>query len=183
MRITGGALVGHKVAVPPGIIRPAMDKMRESIFSILGNIEEKSFLDLFSGSLIIALEASSRGSRPIEAVEKDKGKRPVILLNAALSQEHIHCHFMPVELYIKRAGAKEKSFDYIFCDPPFPYKFKQELLEKIAGSKLMRSGSLLLLHRPSDDSFDQSALEAQAGLVLNDRRVFGRSVVDFWMKK
>ena len=37
MRITGGELGGRRVDVPPGVIRPAMDRMRESIFNILGD--------------------------------------------------------------------------------------------------------------------------------------------------
>ena len=47
MRITGGLLKGRTVHCPDGIIRPAMDKMKESVFSILGDLEGKSFLDLF----------------------------------------------------------------------------------------------------------------------------------------
>ena len=74
MRITGGVLRGRKIDCPAGIIRPAMDKMKESVFSILGDIEEHSFLDLFSGSGSIALEASSRGANPVVLVEKDKIK-------------------------------------------------------------------------------------------------------------
>ena len=51
MRITGGTYHGRRVECPPGIIRPAMDRMRESLFSILGNLNENSFFDLFSGSV------------------------------------------------------------------------------------------------------------------------------------
>ncbi|MDR3301052.1 MAG: RsmD family RNA methyltransferase [Spirochaetaceae bacterium] len=176
MRITGGVLTGRKIEVPPGIIRPAMDRMRESVFAVLGNIEGKSFLDLFTGSGIIALEAASRKARPLEAVEMDGGKRRVLLDNVKLSAERIHCHFMPVELYVKRMGAKGKRFDYIFCDPPFPYKYKGELLANIARSTLMDESSLLMLHHPSSEFFDAGVL----ALTPQDRREYGRSVVDFF---
>jgi 16S rRNA (guanine966-N2)-methyltransferase len=53
MRITGGEYRGRIVKCPPGVIRPAMDRMRESLFSILGNLEGKSFLDIFSGSGVV----------------------------------------------------------------------------------------------------------------------------------
>ena len=59
---------------PPGIIRPAMDRMRESMFAVLGPLERESFLDLFSGSGLVGLEAWSRGARPVVLVEKDRGK-------------------------------------------------------------------------------------------------------------
>ena len=50
MRITGGVLKGRIMKCPDGIIRPAMDRMRESVFAVLGDLSGKSWLDLFSGS-------------------------------------------------------------------------------------------------------------------------------------
>ena len=62
MRITGGLYSGRIVKMPEGDlkIRPAMDRMRESVFAVLGDLTGFSFCDLFSGSGIIGLEAASR---------------------------------------------------------------------------------------------------------------------------
>ena len=84
MRITGGTLKNRQVQCPKGIIRPAMDRMRESLFAILGDLGGKSFLDLFTGSGMCGLEAYSRGAYPVVLVEKDKDKFPILLKNAAL---------------------------------------------------------------------------------------------------
>jgi 16S rRNA (guanine(966)-N(2))-methyltransferase RsmD len=176
MRITGGTLCGRKVAMPEGVIRPAMDSMRESVFAKLGELTGLSFLDLFSGSGVIALEAASRGACPIEAVEKDPLKRKTLLQNTALSPVHIACRFMPVERYIRRA---QKTFDIVFCDPPFPYKFKPDLVRTIAESSLMKTGSRLLLHRPHEELTD-FVIE---NLVLEESKRYGRSMVDFFVKK
>lgn len=176
MRITGGMLCGRQVEVPDGVIRPAMDRMRESLFSILKELTNRSFLDIFSGSGIIALEAASRGASPIEAVEMDPLKRKTLLQNIAISPVRIQCRFMSAELYVKRA---KKSFDYIFCDPPFPYKFKWELVANISISSLMVPGSLLMIHRPREDFFDGSF----DSLEHIDKREYGRSIVDFYLKK
>ena len=78
MRITGGLLGGRRINIPEGVIRPAMDRMRESVFAILGDLTGVSFLDIFSGSGIIALEAASRGATYIEAVEMDQIKRKTL---------------------------------------------------------------------------------------------------------
>jgi len=150
-----------------------MDRMRESIFASLGDISGKSFLDVFSGSGIIALEAASRGAEYIEAVEADQLKRSALLENVSISPVRINCHFMPAELYVKRA---KRRFDYIFCDPPFPYKYKWELLKCIASSVLMGEGSCLLLHRPREDFCDSPS----TNLVLKNSKEFGRSVVNFY---
>jgi 16S rRNA (guanine(966)-N(2))-methyltransferase RsmD len=153
-----------------------MDRMRESLFAILGPLEGKSFLDLFTGSGIVALEAASRGAHPVEAVESDPAKRAVLLANAQLAPERLNCRFMPVERYVKRATAARAPFDHIFCDPPFVYKFKAQLLCDIARSPLMHAASLLILHHPAGEALDPPAL----GLRLQDSRAYGRSIVDFF---
>jgi 16S rRNA (guanine(966)-N(2))-methyltransferase RsmD len=174
MRITGGTLRGRLVKVPEGIIRPSMDRMRESVFASLGDLSGVSFLDLFSGSGIIALEAASRGAGYIEAVEMDSFKRKTLLENVQISPIRINCRFMAVELYVKRA---KRPFDLIFCDPPFPYKFKWHLIEALSASKLMIPGSRLLLHRPREDQSEG----IPAKLVKKDSKEYGRSVVDFFI--
>ena len=173
MRITGGSLKGRQVKVPYGKIRPAMDRMRESVFAILGELSALSFLDLFSGSGIIALEAASRGAKYVEAVEMDPIKRKTLLENVSISPMRIHCRFMSAELYIKRA---KRPFDLVFCDPPFPYKYKSELIKSIVESALVKEGSRLLLHRPKEDCFKTSDIK----LALENSREYGRSVVDFF---
>lgn len=173
MRITGGILLGRKISVPAGIIRPSMDRMRESVFACLGDIAGLSFLDIFSGSGIIALEAASRGASLIEAVEQDKQKRKTLLENVSISPCRINCHFMPAELYIKRAKI---PFDIIFLDPPFPYQYKWKLMENIASSALIKKETRILIHRPREDylKIDITSMERK------DSREYGRSVVDFF---
>jgi 16S rRNA (guanine(966)-N(2))-methyltransferase RsmD len=188
MRITGGILAGRQVKTPGGVIRPAMDRMRESVFGALGDLAGFSFLDMFSGSGIIALEAASRGADPVEAVEMDSVKRKTLIDNVSISPVRIQCHFMAAELYVRRA---RKQFDIIFCDPPFPYKFKRELAASIAASPLMGPGSRLLMHRPrqeplvsnEDDSTEESFSDIDILLSYEESRSYGRSVVDFFKKK
>jgi 16S rRNA G966 N2-methylase RsmD len=62
-----------------------MDRMRESMFSILGSLEGQSFLDLFAGSGVVALEALSRGAIKALLVEKDPGKRKTIMENLQIA--------------------------------------------------------------------------------------------------
>jgi 16S rRNA (guanine(966)-N(2))-methyltransferase RsmD len=150
-----------------------MDRMRESVFAALGDLSGFSFLDIFSGSGIIALEAASRGAVEVEAVEADRQKRKTLLENTALSPVRIRCRFMAAELYVKRA---RRAFDLIFCDPPFSYRFKWELVRDIAASPLVRQGTRLLLHRPRGDFHD----EPIPFLVKADSREYGGSVVDFF---
>ncbi|MDR2747592.1 MAG: RsmD family RNA methyltransferase [Treponema sp.] len=172
LRITGGLLKGRRIEVPPGLIRPSMDRMRESVFAALGDLGGCSFLDIFSGTGIIALEAASRGAGYIEAVEMDSLKRKALINNVSISPVRIRCRFMAAELYVERA---KRSFDYIFLDPPFPYRFKWELVRNIASSPLAADGARILLHRPREDFFEE-----EIPFIQKDApRIYGRSVVEF----
>ncbi|MDR9859657.1 16S rRNA (guanine(966)-N(2))-methyltransferase RsmD [Treponema socranskii] len=177
MRITGGVLKGRQIKCPKGVIRPAMDRMRESVFAILGDLSGKSFLDLFSGSGTLAIEAASRGAEHVELCEKDKIKIPVILENVAVVERElgivVKCHFMPVEYFIKRC---KTSFDYIFFDPPFPYKFHAELIKNTAENDMCKNGGTIIVHRP-----EEHAMPDEIGkLSRTDMRSYGRSIVDFY---
>ena len=151
-----------------------MDQMRESVFACLGDLGGNSFLDLFSGSGIIALEAASRGAAYIEAVENDSLKRKTLLANVSIAPVRINCRFISAELYVQRA---KKAFDYIFLDPPFPYQYKWELLSRIAKSRLISNESNVLIHRPGKDFPEE---DSDLPLCRIDSREYGRSVVDFF---
>ncbi len=177
MRITGGKLKGRVIKCPDGIIRPAMDRMRESVFAILGDLEGKSWLDLFSGSGTIAIEAVSRGASEVQLCEKDKIKIKQVLENVSVTEKElgvkIGCHFMAVELFLKRC---KDSFDYIFLDPPFPYKYRLDLLKIIEKRKLIKDGGFVMIHFPEEDALPEKIGE----LVLKDKRIYGRSIVNFY---
>lgn len=179
MRITGGLLKGRVTQTPYGkmAIRPAMDRMRESIFDIIGtDLEGKTFLDLFSGSGTIALEAVSHGCKDVSLCEMDKSKAKIVIENVKMAEElgtRIDCHFMAVELFLKRC---KKQFDYIFLDPPFPYKFRLELLQTIEKRGLLTQGGKALIHHPKEDNLPESI----GSLSRTDQRIYGRSIVDFF---
>lgn len=177
MRITGGKLKGRIIKCPDGIIRPAMDRMRESVFAILGDLDGKSWLDLFSGSGTIAIEAVSRGSKSVQLCEKDKIKIKQVLENVSITEKElgvkIGCHFMAVELFLKRC---KDTFDYIFLDPPFPYKYRLDLLKIIEKRRLVNDEGLVMIHFPEEDMLPDEI----GSLVLKDRRNYGRSIVHFY---
>lgn len=179
MRITGGKLKGRTTTVPGGkmAIRPAMDRMRESIFDIIGGeLDGKSFLDLFSGSGTIAIEAASHGAAQVSLCEMDRAKASTVLKNVAMTEEigvRIDCHFMAVELFLKRC---KNSYDYIFFDPPFPYKFRRELLETVSERNLLKDSGKVMIHHPSEDPLPETI----GKLKRTDQRIYGRSIVDFF---
>jgi len=175
MRITGGKYRGRTVFCPPGIIRPAMDRMRTSLFSILGPLDGLSFLDLFSGSGLVGLEAASRGAGPVDLVEKDFGKKAVIQRNLAWVEEDVKLHLADVKAFLKRAT---RRWDVIYADPPFPMEGKLEVLRLVADRNLLEPRGSLLMHYPDEETFPETV----GPLVRYDHREYGRSQVVFYTR-
>jgi 16S rRNA (guanine(966)-N(2))-methyltransferase RsmD len=156
-----------------------MDRMRESLFAILGELTGTSFLDLYSGSGVVGVEAASRGAEPVVFVEKDPGKRQTLLKNTSFLTQAREIHIMPVERYLARLGGREGgSFDHVFLDPPFRQKGTLEVIQQVLARGALAGGGLLLVHLPREELLP----EGLPGLQLADRRDYGRSVVLFYRR-
>jgi 16S rRNA (guanine(966)-N(2))-methyltransferase RsmD len=154
-----------------------MDRMRESLFAILGDLTGTSFLDLYSGSGVVGVEAASRGAEPVVFVEKDPGKRRTLLANTSFVTQAKELHIMPAERYIARYGGR-RSFDTVFLDPPFGQKGTVELLAQLAERGVLAPGGLLLAHLPREQLLPVEV----AGFRRSDRRDYGRSVLLFYRR-
>jgi 16S rRNA (guanine966-N2)-methyltransferase len=186
MRVTGGAYNGRKLIVPPGVIRPAMDRMRESLFALFGEMEGCSFLDLYCGSGSVGIEAASRGADPIVFVEKDRGKHTVLLRNLSFVEEQTEVYIVPVEHFLRRV---KRSFDLIFLDPPFRQRGKVEVLQLIAARRILAHGGILAIHlsKEEEKGFPEvigappgAGVQAAGRLKLSDRRLYGGSLLLFF---
>jgi 16S rRNA (guanine(966)-N(2))-methyltransferase RsmD len=173
MRITGGLYLNRKVFCPKGIIRPAMDRMRESMFSILRDLEGLSFLDLFTGSGCIGIEAASRGAAPVHVVEMDHGKKDTILKNLAMVDSDIKLFIQPAEKYISRCVV---VYDIIHLDPPFDMPCKGELIKAISDKGILKKEGRLMMHYPDEESYPEQI----GNFVKTDLRKYGRSMLVFY---
>lgn len=177
MRITGGVYRGRIIQCPPGVIRPAMDRMRESLFSILGNMEGCAFLDLFSGSGCVGIEAASRGAEPVHLVEMDRGKKQVIQKNISMVESQIQLFMMNVNRFIPTAKCQ---YDIVYADPPFPMGGKVELAKSIDEANIVKNGGLFIIHYPAEEKAGWP--EKIGDLEFNDERTYGRSILRFYKR-
>lgn len=125
MRITGGAARGIPLKVPNrGRIRPATDRLRESVFSSLGpSVEGKRILDLFAGTGAYGLEALSRGAESVAFVEKDRAAVACLKANLAavaksLNRTDLRTVVAQADVLSWRSSVV-REFDLVFADPPF----------------------------------------------------------------
>ena len=173
MRVTGGIYARRTVKCPPGEIRPSMDRRRESLFAILGNLEGQSFLDLFAGSGIVGIEAASRGASPVQLIEKDRGKKRIILENLEIVTSEISLWIMDVRRYINTAKTK---WDIIYADPPFPFTGRKEILLQIDKKNILAENGIIILHHPSSDKWDN----AVGNFKCFNVKKYGGSVLSFF---
>ena len=116
MRITGGELRGRRLYVPKAGIRPTTGRVREAIFSILGDISGARVLDLFCGTGALGFEAISRGGAAATLVDRRPAaaRRNLEALELADRAEVIGGD---VARFLRRAP--EAGFDLVLCDPPY----------------------------------------------------------------
>ncbi|MBR2281984.1 MAG: 16S rRNA (guanine(966)-N(2))-methyltransferase RsmD [Spirochaetales bacterium] len=179
MRITGGKYRGRRVIIPKGEleIRPAMDRMRESLFSILGPLDGASFCDLFSGSGCVGLEAASRGATLVHMVEMDRAKRPIMERNIswALAECDIRIFNSNVLKFIPTA---QMQYDIVYADPPFPMGNKIQLAELADRRKCVKPDGLFIIHFPAPE--EPQWPEQIGDLKLIDTRKYGRNMLKFY---
>jgi 16S rRNA (guanine966-N2)-methyltransferase len=111
----GGELRGRRLQAPKDI-RPTTGRVREALFSILGDVEGANVLDLFCGSGALGIEALSRGAAAATLVDSDPrdARRNVDELGLAERADIVKSDAVR---YL--AGAQPGSFDLILCDPPY----------------------------------------------------------------
>lgn len=121
MNITGGKFNGRKIKAPDEkIVRPTLSKVRMSVFNILysliGDFEGKSFLDMFGGSGIMGLEALSRGFEKVVVFEKNRNVAEIIKSNYKLLGLNQNLY---IGESIKLLKEQTEKFDVVYVDPPY----------------------------------------------------------------
>ena len=166
MNITAGKFKGQKVNAPDeNITRPTLSKVRMSVFNTLQamiDFEGSSFLDMFSGSGIMGLEAISRGFSDVTSIEKNIRAFQVIKGNFV--------KFKPAPKLLKGDSLKicpklMEKFDVIYIAPPYFSGVYEQSLEAV---KEIAAGVVILEHVTD---VDFSGFEVLKEKVYGGKRV------------
>lgn len=181
LRISGGSAGGRRITTPPGSLRPTQDKVRQALFSSLGEaIVDARFLDLFAGSGSVGLEAWSRGAKYVCWVEQDRRATETLKANVAtlaVPQEASRIVGAPVLRYLE--SPVDQPFTLIFADPPYD-EAGEVLLNVAAGielANLLAPRGLFIFEQGEDDP----PRDLPGWTTLQDRR-YGASRLVFYAR-
>jgi 16S rRNA (guanine966-N2)-methyltransferase len=117
VRIVAGEFKGRRLHAPRGArTRPTADRVREALFSMLGDVTGLRVLDLYAGSGALGIEALSRGAASTVFVERDRQALDALLRNLDAVGATAEVRRQDVARFLARP---EGTFDLVFCDPPY----------------------------------------------------------------
>jgi len=156
MRVIAGEFKGRRLDRIEGMdIRPTSDKVKESLFNILGDaVVDSRFLDLFGGTGGIGIEALSRGAKHVVFI--DVSAKSIKVLKGNLEhlniKENVEVFNTDYSTAISKLHKYGKKFDIIFIDPPYSVGMAQDALKEIdKHSILAQSGLVVVEHDTRDE--------------------------------
>lgn len=155
MRVIAGELKGRQLkAVPGKSTRPSTDKVKESVFQIIGPFfDGGKVLDLFAGSGSLGIEAMSRGMDWGIFIDKDPKAVHTIHENIKMAGLDEKSEIFRGDAFrsLKACAKRGLQFELILLDPPYRKVDYQKLLEEIHKLKVLKHGGIIYCeHDPSE---------------------------------
>ena len=180
MRIISGEAKGRTLYAPSGSdTRPTSDKIRGSLFNIIGSrVLDARVLDLFGGTGALALEALSRGAETAVIADNSRAAWQAIDRNArsVLKDDfEYRANILQMDYRSAIGALSGQMFDLVFLDPP--YRMVQaygEALSLLYASDMLAPGCLVVMERQK--SADVALPEP---FNVLDTRVYSDTAVDF----
>ena len=154
MRVIAGTCRSLPLVTPEGEeTRPTTDRIKETLFNMLQPyLCDCHFLDLFSGSGAIGIEALSRGAE--QAVFVEMGQEPLRCIRNNLKNTKLEGQAkllaMDVMTALQQLDQQGEPFDIIFMDPPYRMEWERKVLEFLLQSKIVDEDTLIIFEASLD---------------------------------
>lgn len=137
--------------------RPTTDRIKETLFNILNpDLPGSTFLDLFSGSGGIGIEALSRGADRAVFIEMNPKAAECIRENLQTTKFTDESIVMNCDVLtgLKRLEGKDYVFDFVFMDPPYGKELERQVLTFLSASPLISEDTLMIVEADLKTGFD-----------------------------
>ncbi len=184
MRVIAGSCGGARLTVPKSVTRPTSDRVREALFSILGDrVRGAMVLDLFAGSGALGIEALSRGAAGAVFLEQNSSAAEVVRTNLASTGLAGGRVVRGDVLSFLKRWDRGAEFDIVFADPPYVKRpgdrdFGAALLASSPGGVrgVLRPSGVFVLESDASHSHGQAP-----GWQELDRREYGGTALSFFL--
>jgi len=182
LRIISGSAKGMRIrSVPGDSTRPITDRVKESLFNIIGNdIIDSSFLDLFCGTGSVSIEALSRQAKYARMLDLHPLAIKTILSNLETTKLSSKAKVIKTNSLTYLKNSADMSFDYIYVAPP-QYKliWKETLLILDDNQNWLHENGWIIVQIHPKEFLDLNLLN----LTMFDRRVYGSTLLAFYQRK
>lgn len=148
MRVIAGTARRIQLRTPEGLsTRPTTDRIKETLFNMIWTyLPDSNFLDLYSGSGAIGIEALSRGAKTAVFVENQREAVCCIKDNLEKTGFTPRAEILPMDTLsgLKALEQKKKSFDIIFMDPPYGKEEEQKVLDYLKQTALLKEEGIVI---------------------------------------
>ena len=178
MRIIAGEKKSLILRSPRGrSSRPTADRVKESMFAIIGNMQGARILDLFAGSGSLAIEALSRGAQ--EAVLVDNSPQAIACIKENLQHTDLsdkaRVMAMPVTRALRVLQREGNDFDLILMDPPYNKNIVTPTLQALSDGSLVRLNALVVVEHTSKEEVGPGI----ANLTCVRQELYGDTMITF----
>jgi len=153
MRVIAGKYRSRLLRTPGFLgIRPTSDRLRETLFNILGpSVEDSLFIDLYAGTGAIGIEAISRGAREVFFIDRDPDCISLVRQNLESLDIRTGAEVITagVQRGLDKLAARHLVADFIFFDPPYADAGYSDLLEYLDASHLVAPRGIVIAEHSS----------------------------------
>ena len=177
MRIIAGEFRGRTISCPRTLaIRPTSDRVRESLFNILGEVCSGSqVLDLYAGVGTVGLEAVSRGAEHVTFVDYAHQSIRYLRKNLDCCRERTDVVPADVGVALKALSKKGLRYDIVFLDPPYERGMVQTTLDALNALPLAEQNTLII----AQHSRREAVKNGWQKFGIADTRSYGDTVITF----
>ena len=155
MRVIAGTARSLPLKTPAGMdTRPTTDRIKETLFNMLQPyLPGAVFLDLYSGSGGIGIEALSRGAGHAYFVENNRNAIACITENLQFTKFTDRATVLRQDVLGALPGIHEKEVDVIFMDPPYHSEYEQQVLRMLRGLPYVTEHTLIVAEAALETDF------------------------------
>ena len=172
MRIIAGKHKGHRLAKPKSdAVRPTTDRVRESLFAVIGDLSDAVVVDAYAGTGALGCESISRGAAHVFFFDASRRSIDVVTENLERIGESDRAT-VTQGAFTKSLHAIDRDVDVIFLDPPYGSDEPQLALAALAANDHVRENCLVVVEQDiRDDLPTHDAFEFDESRQYGDTRI------------